>query len=201
MRLSSLTCLLCLFAAACGGNVVVGQSSASGSGGQGVGGSGVGATTGSGNGSANGGAGTTSTVGPTSTATGAGGGGVPACASLGYVAVGPAVSCSTEGEQCTMPGTCCGVPLVCQNGQWVMTPLTCQQPCETCGDGLGCSPGAICVEDDIKSIQTVFRCADNSCAPSGTPDCNCAGALCTNEFLMCVGASGPGRLVCTDGTK
>ncbi|HVY49400.1 MAG TPA: hypothetical protein VHB21_26090 [Minicystis sp.] len=185
-----------LFAAACGGRVVVDHGSG------GAGGSGPGPSVGSPSSTSVGTAVSSSSSGPgsSSSAVSTGtGGGVPSCDALGYVAVG--LACAPEGQVCAMQGACCGVEIVCKGGVWAATPPTCDKTCLDCGDGLTCDPTSLCIQDQVHDIQMGVRCAPDPCPLGTPPSCTCAGQLCSNDFLICIGPIDPETLGCTDGTQ
>ena len=106
---------------------------------------------------------------------GDGGGTIPACD-------GQASACNTNGYQCTsapvVPGTfCCGDAL-CEPGEGCGNcALDCQQPVETCGDG---------VDNDCNAQAD---CADATCSsdPFFCPTCLPKGESCSQSFECCSG--------------
>jgi hypothetical protein len=80
-----------------------------------------------------------------------------------------------------MAYACCQGILTCTGGVWTAEPPDCNQACRTCGDGLSCSLGAICVHDT--SVYDFYQCAQNPCP--GAPDCTCAVMACAMNYEQC----------------
>jgi hypothetical protein len=144
------------------------------------------------------GAGGAGGAGSASSSASVGAGGRPPCDTLGYVGVG--AGCSIEGQECAMPGTCCGEYIVCKGGRWTVGGPLCNSLCQVCGAGLESSEVALCIQDDIHDVEVGFRCAAPDPCPPGSPSCDCGASVCESASLFCVGGHGA-TLVCTDGTK
>ena len=83
---------------------------------------------------------------------------------------------------CRMDYACCQGWITCTSGIWTANPLTCNQACRPCGDGLGCTLDAICVHET--AVYDSYHCAQNPCP--GIPDCSCAATACAMNYQQCM---------------
>jgi hypothetical protein len=120
---------------------------------------------------------------------------------------GVLASCSTPGQVCTVPLSCCNAQVTCTDGQWAhpTAPLcheACTEPCDgnamaTGAHDFACEMGTLCVVDvkALSPIETLatYQCAADPC-PGGALACSCAAALCGSD--TCAATTEPSTVTC-----